>query len=453
MSASVLMAAVSCSQEPQPEVYNLPEVNFPMPEETISAVVGQSVSFYVEVVSAQKASIGWYVDGDIQSSSQKFDYVFEVPGEHEVSFIARNGAGSVQKDYTVNVEGDFRVRLSIADSTRIFRKQLTSLKAAAIEEVGTGIVHQWIYEGEVFCEEAFCDNMVFEELREYTITYHGHNDKGSLTHEFVVEVLERELEMSYSILDSELSITAGKYLSITATPLFGGTGLVNSWTVDGEEKSTEANLMWLATGAGAHTIAYHGENAKGETADRTWTVNVETSGYIFDSFEGITSLGSWWTLAQNQPGIELVDNPLVNANNPSAKCLRNKVNGTGGTSGYFDLTLSKVIDALPAGVKDEVKAKMDNGDYHAVRVLVYLNGNTGYFPRIQYSGTKYAPTITAKTATDWCSLEFRFPAALKYSDKLTVRGMLQENGNNITGGFDEATNNRTQYFDDFEFVE
>lgn len=54
------------------------------------------------------------------------DLYLQRPGDYEVRFEARNGAGKVERSYAVKVADVLEMHLSVGDSTRIVRRQLTS---------------------------------------------------------------------------------------------------------------------------------------------------------------------------------------------------------------------------------------------------------------------------------------------------------------------------------------
>lgn len=440
---SLAISVLACVDEPSPVKYTEPNVSFSTSEESISAMVGEPVELSAELLSGEKVSVLWFVEDEIVASSLKFSYSFDAPGTYSVRFVAKNGAGKVEKTYTVTVSDTFRVRLSVGDSTRIYRKQLSTLKVAAIVEAGSDITHNWLVNGELISDEAFFGTLKLDDVKDYNIEYHGYNGEGSFSKNFVVEVIERELEMSFSISDPVISLLAGRYLTISSRVMFGGTGLVQEWRKNGELIGTDSNLNWLFSEPGSYTLTFDAHNAKGETVHREWTVNVASSGIIFDDFESGPSLGAWWTLAQNIPGIQYSENPLKEGINTSAHCMIDAVNGTGGTSGYFDLTISKLIAAKPA---------IQISKYSILRFKAYLNGNN-YYPFVQVNGKTQVPSLTPPSSSkEWIVLEYHFAEPFTASDKFTIRAMRDKNGNSISGR-DELTNNRTVYFDDFEFVE
>lgn len=433
------MLAVACTQPAQPVQYEIPEVRFPMENTVVDAVVGEPVTFEAEVVSGDKVSCGWYVDETLEASSQTFTYTFAKPGSFEVRFVAQNGAGKVEKSYTAIVADKFSVMLSIGDSLEVNRLQLNSVNVAAIVESGADIDHAWIVDGDTVCRESYL-GMQLMEARKYAVSYHGENAIGSLERSFTVNVLERPLEMSFSVYDQAISLKKNQPISITATAIYGGTGLKHSWTVDGTEVSTDATVTWSSPSTGLFMLKYTGVNAKGETASRSWAISVVSVGYILDDFEGITALQPWWTLNQNTPGITLADNPDKSGINTSAKCMMDNVAGTGGTSGYFDLKGSVLKEK-----------NIDITKYNGIRLKVHL-GRNAYYPRIQVGGTKYAPVNPPKFNNTWEELEFSFPNNFTEGATITFRPLLKQDGNNIASGAVTDTNTRTVYLDDIEFI-
>ena len=230
-------------------------------------------------------------------------------------------------------------------------------------------------------------------------------------------------------------------MEIIATVKYGGTGVQHEWKVDGETVSTDAVFSRAFDGKGPYTIAYHAVNSKQETVDRTWTVTMVPSGALFEHFEDYTELPKWWTLKQNDPGIQLADNPKPEGINTSAKVLSDKVNGTGGTSGYFDLKL-----------KDIPADKIDVTKYTGIRFKIYL-GKNKYYPRVQYNDTRHQPVTKPQFRDEWEVLEYRFGANLDPTKTITFRPMLKEDGSNIASGAVTETNTRTVYIDDIEFLE
>ena len=444
--SAILSLGILCScefrNEPQPVQYKAPEVEFTMPSEVIDAKVGDPVPFSAKVVAGDKVSTGWYINDVLTSSSQSFKYVFEEAGRYTVRFEARNGAGVVSRDYTVNVSDILSIALSTGDSTRVVRLQLEYLKIAAVVDYGKDVEHEWSVDGEVLCNEAFFGTFRLAEARVYNVHYRGSNASGSFSKDVEISVIERPLEIEFSNTDEIIAMLAGRTLSITATALFGGTGLQQTWYLDGEPAGTAAVFSHYFAAGGEYSLRYEAVNAKGETVTRNWKVNVTSTGRLFDDFEA-DAIGSWFNLGENQPGIELVENPHKGGINPSDKCLRDKVYGSGGTSGYFTLKAPKMLS----------DKGFDVSEFSGIRFLVYL-GKNKYYPRVDYGGTKYPSITPPKFNGEWELLEYKLPEGTTFDNtkNIVFRMMLNEAGSNISGGnVDAEENNRTVYIDDIEF--
>lgn len=444
--SAILSLGILCScefrNEPQPVQYKAPEVEFTMPSEVIDAKVGAPVPFSAKVVAGDKVSTGWYINDVLTSSSQSFKYVFEEAGRYTVRFEARNGAGVVSREYTVNVSDILSIALSTGDSTRVVRLQLEYLKIAAVVDYGKDVEHEWSVDGEVLCNEAFFGTFRLAEARVYNVHYRGSNASGSFSKDVEISVIERPLEIEFSNTDEIIAMLAGRTLSITATALFGGTGLQQTWYLDGEHAGTAAVFSHYFSAGGEYSLRYEAVNAKGETVTRNWKVNVTSTGRLFDDFEA-DAIGSWFNLGENQPGIELVENPHKDGINTSDKCLRDKVYGSGGTSGYFTLKAPKMLS----------DKGFDVSEFSGIRFLVYL-GKNKYYPRVDFGGTKYPSITPPKFNGEWELLEYKLPEGTTFDNtkNIVFRMMLNEAGSNISGGnVDAEENNRTVYIDDIEF--
>ncbi|MBQ9310247.1 MAG: PKD domain-containing protein [Bacteroidales bacterium] len=439
-----LLASIgACSGgEAEPVKYTAPEVSFATDPGTVSAVVGETVRIAAKVTSGDKVTTAWYIDGVLVSSSQEFEYVFDAPGSYAVRFEARNGAGVVERDYTVTVSDRLSIRLSVGDSTAISRLQLSKLLVAAIVESGSDVEHEWKVDGVVEGTEAFFGSYELTAARDYVVSYKGSNAAGSFEKSFTVTATERPLQIGFSVTDELTALLTGAPFTITATVLFGGTGLVQSWYLNGELVSSTDTFSNTFYAAGDYTVRYEAENAKGESVSRSWTVSVTATGDIMDNFESGT-IGSWFNTGENQPGIQIADNPLKDAVNSSDKCLSDEVAGSGSTSGYFTLKGPQILSGLG----------MDISKYSGIRFKVYFNGNQ-YYPRVDYGGTKYPSVTPPKFDGGWEVLEYRLPEGTKFnsSSNIQFRMMYNEAGSNISGR-DDATNNRKVYIDDIEFFE
>lgn len=436
-----IVALWGCEEDVTPLQHTAPQVTFPVEETSLTAVVGDPVEFRADIESGDKLTCGWYVDGTLEASTADMTYTFGAPGDYEVRFEARNGAGRVGKSYAVKVSDVLEMHLSVGDSTRIVRRQLDILKVMAIVDAGSDVVHEWKVDGEVKSDKAYFDTFDLPEAKAYTVAYTGTNAAGTFRKSFEVQATERPLEISFSNNDAVIACKDGAVVEIIATVKYGGTGVLHEWKVDGETVSTDGVFSRAFSGAGPYTIAYHGVNSKQETVDRTWTVTMVPSGALFEHFEDYTTLPAWWTLKENTPGIELADNPKPEGINTSLKVLRDNVTGTGGTSGYFNLKL-----------KDIPVDKIDVTKYTGIRFKVYL-GKNKYYPRVEYAGTKHPSVTKPQFKDEWEVLEYKFGANLDPTKNITFRPMLQENGNNIASGAVTETNTRTVYIDDIEFLE
>lgn len=441
-AAAAASAFCACEDDPQPVSYAAPEVRFTSPSsDVISATVGDTVSFSATAVSGDKVSVSWYIDGTLVSSAWSFGYVFEAPGTFTVLFDAHNGGGSVTREYSVEVKDRLDISLSVGDSLSVHRLQLDLLKVAAIVRSGSGVTHQWSVDGEVLGHEAFFGSFALTEARSYEVSYKGCNEAGVFERTFTVIADERPLEISFSVNDETIALMANNSVSITANVLYGGSGLIQSWYVDDEPAADGSTFVRYFTSAGDYVIRYEAVNGKGESVSRAWKVSVTASGDLMDDFED-SSIGPWFNLGENSPGIHLVANPLPEGLNTSAQVLCDQVAGSGSTSGYFTLKASALLS----------EKGFDVSKYSGLRFKVYLGGNK-YYPRIDYGGTKYAPVSAPKFQGEWETLEYKLPVGKFDNGKnIVFRMMYNESGSNISG-YDESSNNRTVYIDDIEFFE
>ena len=441
LALAIAAAMWSCNnEEAQPVQYKAPEVNFKMASDVIAAQVGEPVSFSASVVSGDKVSVGWYINDVLVSGSQTFDYVFDQPGTYIVRFEAHNGAGTVSHTYTVNVSDVLSIRLSVGDSTTVTRLQLEYIMVAAIVEHGSDVVHEWSVDNVVLGDEAFFGTYQMKEARTYAVHYRGSNTLGVYEKDFQVVAQERPLEVSFSITDEIIAILAGRTLTITANPLFGTTGLQQKWYLDDVLVSETAEFSNYFVSGGEFQLRYEAENAKGEKFSRNWKITVTSTGRLFDDFE-TGAIGSWFNTGENQPGIEIVENPDKTGINTSDYCLRDKVYGSGGTSGYFTMKCPVMLSAK----------EFDVSEYSGIRFMVHI-GNNKYYPRIDHGGTKYPSVTPPKFNNSWEVLEYRLPEGKTFDNtkNIVFRMLYTEAGSNISGS-DEATNNRTVYIDNIEF--
>ena len=434
---SALLMPLACTEEATPVKYKLPEVEFPMSSTSLSAEVGQTVTFRANVVSGDKVSVAWYVNDVQESSAQIFDYVFEEPGFYSVRFEARNGAGSVGETYSVTVSDCLKVSLSVGDSTVIERIQKDVLRVAAIVDLGSDIEHSWYVNGVKECDQAFFNTFVLSDSQGYNVRYTATNPAGTYNQEFKVKILERPLHIEFNITDEVIKINQGSSCDFVATVVDGASGVIHSWFVNEVETADDATFSFIATMGGSYNIRYHAVNAKGEVFDRSWKIVVDVPGDCFDDFEGISSLKNIWGNG-NAPGIQLADNPAKDDVNSSEKCMSDEVSGSGGTSGFFTLKFANLASSF------------DLASYKKLRFKVHFNGNK-YYPRIDISGKKYTPVTGPVFNGGWEILEYDLPVTLGSGTSITIRPLLKQDGSNISGK-DPVSNNRKMYFDDFELV-
>ena len=439
-TASALLIA-GCTPEVTPVEHVAPAVNFPAESDFLTASVGSKVSIEADITAGDNLTVGWYVDEVLESSSEDFEYVFEYPGSYIVTFKASNGSGSVEKEYTVEIYDVLSISLSTADSLSVERLQGDYLKVMAIVESGVGVSHQWSVDGVVLSQDAYFDIFLIPEVGTYTVSYLGTNAVGSFSKSFQLVALDRPLEVRLSNTDSAISVKDGETVTVIAEILSGSDGLVQKWLLDGVEITSGSTFSRIFT-KGSYSLMYSAVNAKGETFTFEWQVEVAGAGYLLDDFEGVTELGAIWRKGENQPGVQLADNPKKTDLNMSDKVMSNSVSGSHSTSGYFTLETSKI--AAEKGI-DVTKCT-------GIRFKVYL-GKNKYYPRVDIGGTKYAPVSTPKFNDEWEYLEYRFGKTFDAGRIIQIRALLKENGSSIDAGAVSETNTRTVYFDDFEFLE
>ena len=182
-----IVALWGCEEDVTPLQHTAPQVTFPVQETSLTAVVGDPVEFRADIESGDKLTCGWYVDGTLEASTAEMTYTFSAPGDYEVRFEARNGAGKVEKSYAVKVADVLKMHLSVGDSTRIVRRQLDVLKVMAVVDAGSDVVHEWKVDGEVKSDKAYFDTFDLPEAKVYTVAYAGTNAAGTFRKSFEVQ--------------------------------------------------------------------------------------------------------------------------------------------------------------------------------------------------------------------------------------------------------------------------
>lgn len=441
------------------------KVEFSNEEETISCLPGEEVLITATVVAGDKEVVhAWKVGDEEVSSTAEFKYTFDKMGSYTVAYRGVNADDiSFNRTWTVTVdELPLEIDFSVTDATIPCVQGNEVAITATVKNGGTGLTHEWKVGSDVVSTTAEFKH-TFGEVGTFTVSYKGVNGKGEeKTGTWTVQVEEKPLEIEFSKADgSTLKNVKGDELAITATVKGGATGLTHEWKVGGDVVSTTTEFKHTFDAAGTYTVTYKGVNTKGEEKTASWTVVVseDAVGYMFENFETRDALpGHFINGNAAIEGTTLQENPYKTAVNPSNKVLRDLLLKESGTSGFFDMGFSHLTN---------------RSKYRAIRVKVYL-GKNEYYPHLQISGKKKLPSkINGQRFTGSMS-EADWKTLIKTDDwnvfvyDLVDCGFGAENFENITtvqfrplskfngdgvSGRDEVTNNRTVYYDDFEFLE
>ena len=441
------------------------KVEFSNEEETISCLPGEEVLITATVVAGDKEVVhAWKVGDEEVSSTAEFKYTFDKMGSYTVAYRGVNADDiSFNRTWTVTVdELPLEIEFSVTDATIPCVQGNEVAITATVKNGGTGLTHEWKVGSDVVSTTAEFKH-TFGEVGTFTVSYKGVNGKGEeKTGTWTVQVEEKPLEIEFSKADgSTLKNVKGDELAITTTVKGGATGLTHEWKVGGDVVSTTTEFKHTFDAAGTYTVTYKGVNTKGEEKTASWTVVVseDAVGYMFENFETRDALpGHFINGNAAIEGTTLQENPYKTAVNPSNKVLRDLLLKESGTSGFFDMGFSHLTN---------------RSKYRAIRVKVYL-GKNEYYPHLQISGKKKLPSkINGQRFTGSMS-EADWKTLIKTDDwnvfvyDLVDCGFGAENFENITtvqfrplskfngdgvSGRDEVTNNRTVYYDDFEFLE
>ena len=145
--ALVTALVCGCEESVEPLHHTAPQVSFPVEDPTMRVTVGEEVEFQARIEAGDRLTCSWYVDGTLEASTPTFTYVFHKPGTFKVRFEARNGAGSVSREYEVTASDVLEMHLSVGDSTRIERLQMDNLRVMAIVTAGSDVRHEWSVDG------------------------------------------------------------------------------------------------------------------------------------------------------------------------------------------------------------------------------------------------------------------------------------------------------------------
>ena len=374
---SVSMTYCTAPEETAQEPAVPPVVEFAYPEEGISAVVEAPVTFEADITSSGPVECFWAIDDEKIGSTPRVTWTFMETGEYTLHFEAFNEAGTFGKDFAVKVTGvDLVVEFSPEPDTPIGIVMNETITVTATPVSGNrDVVHSWkIGDKEVSTDAVL--SYAFDEAGEFTLTYTGTNHYGlTTTASWPVSVDELPLEVEFSENGPRINIQAGGSVEIIATAVNGGSGLVHSWSIDGEKVSEEAEFKRTFADKGVFTLTYSGRNTKGETASGRWVVGVDA--FLYDDFEAGTVIfpeGYDGNKNANVFVCSIVDNPYPTDANPSDKVLVDDLSwNNGGTSGYVTIK----IDA-----DGEIISWADRKQYTKIAMKVYL-GTNDYYPYLQ----------------------------------------------------------------------
>lgn len=349
-----LGAGWGCSddQTETTDVAVMPQVTFAVTEETIGVVVDDAVRFEAKVETPGPVNCSWYVDDELKATTQTMTYVFDHVGTYIVRFEAYNEAGRVEKSYTVTAAG---VPLVVEFSND--EETISCMPGDEVELTATvvsgdkQVQHKWMLDDETVSETAEF-SYLFEEMGEFVITYEGVNsDEMRVERSWTVVVDELPLEITFSKEPGALTCEQGGEVSITATLVNGGTGLVQTWKVGDETVSETGEFTYTFEESGPFTITYTGRNAKEEVVEKTWTVEVTELPLAIEFSEEETALSC-------KPGDELVITATVTAGGSSGvthewKLDDQSVSTTEEFRHTFDQAGSHVVDYTGKNAKGE----------------------------------------------------------------------------------------------------
>jgi hypothetical protein len=272
--ATAMMDA--CTSVPERVTLAPPQVEFDTPA-SLAVALNEPVEFKARITAGDRVSGSWYVDGNLEASSATFRYVFTQAGNHTVRYTARNGSGEVTRDFAVAVADALQVRLSIGDSLRITRRLGDTLRIMAITDAGNNITHNWTVDGGASSYSGeYLHTLTLAEKREYAVRYDASNSAGTRQQSFVVNVIDRALKVIFSESQTNLVKTMGATLSISATVVVGGSeGVTHTWKVDDAVMAHSAQLHYVCSVPGNHTVTYRGVNSRNERVEKTYSLFVK----------------------------------------------------------------------------------------------------------------------------------------------------------------------------------
>ena len=409
---ALVASVVACNNEPEAVVYKEPVATFSIESDQLTSTVGDNFELTAYPQPEGKVYSKWYIDNVLESSTATLSYQFATPGTKKVRYVAKNGAGEFSKEFTVEVSDILKVNLSIGDVSLIELKQFEELKVIALVSGGSSIAHKWEIDGVVVSTERILEGFMLNELKTYHVKYTATNSAGTFVKEFDVKTLDRPLEITFSNMSTTIRKTQGELLEITANVLYGATGAVHDWKVNGTTVSTTKTLSYQCSENGTFEITYKCVNELNETVTHSWTLEVTDGTWMIATFENNSYDNIRFTAADIT--LSVIENPKKTGINTSNYCFQQFIPGNAGTSGIIWLNFTENISAY-GGIKFKYyKYTADR------KVQVDMNNSsTSATPVVDNGVPKDGSTASPET---WVEVEFRFPKS--YTDplqRLTLR--------------------------------
>lgn len=92
-----IVALWGCEEDVTPLRHTAPQVTFPVQETSLTAVVGDPVEVPGRYRERRQTHLRMVCRRDARSLDPGMTYTFSAPGDYEVRFEARNGAGKVER--------------------------------------------------------------------------------------------------------------------------------------------------------------------------------------------------------------------------------------------------------------------------------------------------------------------------------------------------------------------
>ena len=464
LSALLPLSCKKATAEQESAEPQQPQVRFDREAGNFSVTVDEAISFEAVILSSGPVSCEWKVDGEKVASTPSMRYPFKAVGTYAVSFRAYNVVGEVSRDWTVQVNG-IPLVISFApeeESLSCVMKETLAFKAT-VRSGDKGVEHRWSLAEEVLSTTAELQYSP-QTAGTTVISYRGTNSDGFIvTRSWTVVAGELPLEIELSDPSAQIVSRAGEMLTLTATVINGGAGIVHTWTLDGVADGTEATWTYTFAAAGTHTLRYEAVNAKQERFSHEWTLYIQQAdpriSHLYADFEsGLPS-----NFSGNDRALSVVANPHVSLSNPSAKVLSdNMSSSTTSTSGYVQINPIASFDGKAASTVIRVKIWLGKAAYYPY-LQVIRDGNPRHLPA-RINGSDF--TGSNRTQEHWEELILRDDWNVFEYDiseygltscadvvQIQLRPFSKWNGNNIDAGAASETNPRLVYYDDIEFVE